>query len=188
MDSPHDRHINHVRDGAGSEVLSHRLTSLLPSLGVRQTGPSAVKVSMYYISRTRSWAKPTIWLPSPPIGLIIHTGAQLHGEPRGVCSRSLSTFRTEVGRSRKEILFGARTHRICSVAGASGMRALAVGRLGPRAQSLPGGCLGHIFIGQIAAHCATSCLHCAPTPFPVSATGTTTSWRSAQSGEETAPV
>ena len=37
LDSLHDRHTNHVRDadGAGSEVLSHRLTSLLPSLGVR---------------------------------------------------------------------------------------------------------------------------------------------------------
>ena len=42
-------------------------------------------LSMYYISRTRSWVKPTIWLPSPPIGLTIHTGAQLHGEPRGIC-------------------------------------------------------------------------------------------------------
>ena len=109
LDSPHDRHINHVRDGAGSEVLSHRLTSLLPSLGVRQTGPSAVKVSMYYISRTRSWAKPTIWLPSPPIGLIIHTGAQLHGEPRGVCSRSIITFRTEV------VLLLGQQQRVASV-------------------------------------------------------------------------
>jgi len=52
---------------------------------------------MYYISRTRSWAKPTIWLPIPPIDLItIHTGAQLHGEPRGICSPSLITFCPEV--------------------------------------------------------------------------------------------
>ena len=83
LDSPYDRHISHARDGAGSEVSPHRLTSLLPSHGVRQTGPSAIYVSMYYISRTWSWVKPTIWLPSPPISLTIHTGAQLHGEPRG---------------------------------------------------------------------------------------------------------
>ena len=62
-----------------------RLTSLLPSHEVRQTGSSAIYVSMYYISRTWSWAKATIWLPSPPMGLAIHIGAQLHGEPRGVC-------------------------------------------------------------------------------------------------------
>ena len=85
LDSPHHRHISHARDGAGSKVSPHRLTSLLASHGVRQTGPSATYVSMYYISRTRSWVKPTIWLPSPPIGLTIHIGAQLHGEPRGIC-------------------------------------------------------------------------------------------------------
>ena len=39
--------------------------------------PSAKLVSMYYISRTRSWVKPTIWLPSPPMGLTMHIGAQL---------------------------------------------------------------------------------------------------------------
>ena len=85
LDSPHDRHISHARDGAGSEVSPHRLTSLLPSHGVRQTGPSAILVSKYYISRTWSWFKVTIWLPSPPMGLTIHIGAQLHGELRGVC-------------------------------------------------------------------------------------------------------
>ena len=85
LDSPYDRHISHARDGAGSEVSPHRLTSLLPSHGVRQTGPSAVKVGVCYISRTRSWVKPTIWLPSPPMGLTIHIGAQDHGEPRGIC-------------------------------------------------------------------------------------------------------
>ena len=52
---------------------------------LRQTEPSAVKVGVCYISRTRSWVKPTIWLPSPPMGLTIHIGAQLHGELRGVC-------------------------------------------------------------------------------------------------------
>ncbi len=62
-----------------------RLTSLLPSRGVRQTGPSAKLASMYYISRTLSWVKVTIWLPSPPMGLTIHIGAQVHGEPRGIC-------------------------------------------------------------------------------------------------------
>ena len=96
LDSPHDRHISHARDGAGSEVSPRRLTSLLPSHGVRQTGPSAVKVGVCYISRTRSWVKPTIWLPSPPMGLTIHIGAQLHGELRGVCQPFLSTYRTEV--------------------------------------------------------------------------------------------
>ena len=85
LDSPYDRHISHARDGAGSKVSPRRLTSLLPSRGVRQTGPSAILVSMYYISRTWSWVKPTIWLPSPPMGLIIHIGAQVHGEPRGIC-------------------------------------------------------------------------------------------------------
>ena len=85
LDSPYDRHVSHARDGAGSETSPHGRTSLLASHGVRQTGPSAIYVSMYYISRTRSWVKPTIWLPSPPMGLTIHTGAQLHGEPRGVC-------------------------------------------------------------------------------------------------------
>ena len=82
---PHDRHISHAKDGAGSEASPHGRTSLLASHGVRQTGPSAIYVSMHYISRTRSWVKPTIWLPSPPMGLTIHTGAQLHGEPRGIC-------------------------------------------------------------------------------------------------------
>ena len=96
LDSPHDRHISHARDGAGSKASPHRLTSLLASHGVRQTGPSAICVSMYYISRTRSWVKPTIWVPSPPIGLTIHIGAQLHGEPRGICYASIITFRTEV--------------------------------------------------------------------------------------------
>ena len=85
LDSPHDRHISHPRDGAGSEVSPHRLASLLPSHGLRQTEPSAVKVGVCYISRTRSWVKPTIWLPSPSMGLTIHIGAQLHGELRGVC-------------------------------------------------------------------------------------------------------
>ena len=85
LNSPHDRHISRARDGAGSEVSPHRLTSLLPSHGVRQTGPSAVKVGVCYISRTRSGVKPTIWLPSPPMGLTMHIGAQLHGELRGVC-------------------------------------------------------------------------------------------------------
>ena len=75
LDSPHDRHISHARDGAGSKVSPHRLTSLLPSHGARQTGPSAIYVSMYYISRTWSWVKATIWLPSPPMGLTIHIGA-----------------------------------------------------------------------------------------------------------------
>ena len=55
------------------------------SHGVRQTGPLPVKVSMYYISRTWSWVKVIIWLPSPPMGLTIHVGAQVHGEPRGIC-------------------------------------------------------------------------------------------------------
>mgnify|MGYP006873591706 CR=1 FL=1 len=68
-----------------SEQGFHMLTSLLASHGVRQTGPSAIYVSIYYISRTRSWVKPTIWVKSPPISPTIHTGAQLHGEPRGVC-------------------------------------------------------------------------------------------------------
>ena len=40
---------------------------------------------MYYLSRTRSWVKPTIWLPSPPMGLTMHIGAHNHGELRGVC-------------------------------------------------------------------------------------------------------
>ena len=40
--SPHDRHISHARDGAGSEASPHGRTSLLPSHGVRQTGPSAI--------------------------------------------------------------------------------------------------------------------------------------------------
>ena len=79
LDSPYDRHISHARDGADSKVSPHRLTSLLPSHGVRQTGPSALYVSIYYISRTRSWVKATIWLPSPPMGLTIHIGAQVHG-------------------------------------------------------------------------------------------------------------
>ena len=83
LDSPHDTHISHARDGAGSEVSPHRLTSLLPSCGVHQTGASATYVSMYYISRTWSWAKASIWLPSPPTGLTIHIEAQVHGEPRG---------------------------------------------------------------------------------------------------------
>ena len=85
LDSPYDRHISHARDGAGSKVSPRRLTSLLPSRGVRQMGPSAILVSMYYISRTWSWVKVTIWLPSPPMGLTIHIGAQVHGEPRGIC-------------------------------------------------------------------------------------------------------
>ena len=85
LDSPHDRHISHARDGAGSKVSPHRLTSLLPSHEVRQTGSSTIYVSMHYISRTWSWAKATIWLPSPPMGLTIHIGAQVHGEPRGIC-------------------------------------------------------------------------------------------------------
>ena len=86
LDSPHDRHISHARDGAGSKVVSpRRLTSLLPSRGVRQTGPSAILVSMYYISRTWSWVEASIWLPRPPICLTIHIEAQVHGEPRGIC-------------------------------------------------------------------------------------------------------
>ena len=76
LDSPHDRHISHARDGAGSKVSPHRLTSLLPSRGVHQTGPSAIYVSMYYISRTWSWVKVAMWLPSPPVGLTIHIGAR----------------------------------------------------------------------------------------------------------------
>ena len=67
------------------EVSPHRLTSLLPSRRVRQTGPSAIYVSMYYISRTWSWVKATIRVPSLLMGLTIHIGAQLHGEPRGIC-------------------------------------------------------------------------------------------------------
>ena len=58
--------------------------------------PSAKLVSMYYISRTWSWVKVTIWLPSPPMGLTIHIGAQVHGEPRGICYRVIITFSTEV--------------------------------------------------------------------------------------------
>ncbi len=54
--------------------------SLIPrgsgARGVRQTGPSAILVSMYYISRTWSWVKVTIWLPSPPMGLTIHVGGE----------------------------------------------------------------------------------------------------------------
>ena len=50
-------------------------------------GASATYVSMYYISRTWSWAKATIWLPSPPTGLTIHIEAQVHGEPRGACNK-----------------------------------------------------------------------------------------------------
>ena len=61
-----------------------------------QTGPSAVKVGVCYISRTRSWVKPTIWLPSPPMGLTINTGAQLQGEPRTACYALAITFCTEV--------------------------------------------------------------------------------------------
>ena len=58
---------------------------VLPFHLVRQTGPSPVKVSMCYMSRTWSWVEATIWLPSPPIGLTIHIGAQVHGElnPKG---------------------------------------------------------------------------------------------------------
>ena len=37
LDSPHDRHISHARDGDGSKVSPHRQTSLLASLGVRRT-------------------------------------------------------------------------------------------------------------------------------------------------------
>ena len=37
LDSPHDRHISHARDGDGSKVSSHSRTSLLASHGVRQT-------------------------------------------------------------------------------------------------------------------------------------------------------
>ena len=37
LDSPHDRHISHARDGDGSKVSPRRGTSLLASLGVRQT-------------------------------------------------------------------------------------------------------------------------------------------------------
>ena len=85
LDSTYDRHISHAIDGDVSIVSPHRLTLLLPSHRVRQTGPSPVKVSMYYIFRTWSWVKATIWLPSPPIGLTIHIGAQVHGELRGVC-------------------------------------------------------------------------------------------------------
>jgi len=85
LDSPYDRYISHAIDGDISVVSPHRLTLLLPSHRVRQTGPSLLKVSMYYISGTWSWVKATIWLPSPPIGLTIHIGAQVHGEPRGIC-------------------------------------------------------------------------------------------------------
>ena len=62
-----------------------RFWPLLGCARQTQTGPSAVKVCVCYISRTRSWVKPTIWLPSPPMGLTIHAGAQLQGEPRTVC-------------------------------------------------------------------------------------------------------
>ena len=41
MDSPYDKHISHARDGDGSMASPHRLTLLLPSHGVRQTGLSA---------------------------------------------------------------------------------------------------------------------------------------------------
>ena len=85
LDSSYERHISHAIDGDVSIVSPHRLTFLIPSHGVCQTGPSPVKVSMCYISRTWSWVKATIWLPSPPIGLTIHIGAQVHGEPRGIC-------------------------------------------------------------------------------------------------------
>ena len=85
LDSPYTRHVSHAIDGDVSIVSPHRLTLLLPSHRVRQTGPSPVKVSMYYISRTWSWVKATIWLPSPPIGITIHIGAQVHGELRVVC-------------------------------------------------------------------------------------------------------
>ena len=72
LDSPHDRHTSHARDGAGSKVSPHRLTSRLPSHEVRQTGSSAIYVSLsvYYIARTWSWAKVTIsHMLSPPMGL-----------------------------------------------------------------------------------------------------------------------
>ena len=62
-----------------------RFYALLPSHRVRQMGRQATKVSKYYISRAWSWVKPTIWAPSPPMGLTIHVGAQLHGEPRWIC-------------------------------------------------------------------------------------------------------
>ena len=66
-------------------IVAPRFYPLLGCARQTQTGPSAVKVGTGYISRTWSWVKPTIWLPSPPIGLTIHTGAQRHGEPKGVC-------------------------------------------------------------------------------------------------------
>ena len=96
LDSHYDRLISHARDGAGSEASLHGSTSLVASHRVRQTGPSAIYGSMYYISRTRSWVKPTIWLPSPPMGLTINTGAQLQGEPRTACYALAITFCTEV--------------------------------------------------------------------------------------------
>ena len=42
----------------------------------RQGRRRCKSVGVCYISRTRSWVKPTIWRPSPPMGLTIHTGAQ----------------------------------------------------------------------------------------------------------------
>ena len=61
-----------------------------------QTGPSAVKVCVCYISRTRSWVKPTIWLPSPPIVLTTHAGAQLQNKSSRGHYALLITFWTEV--------------------------------------------------------------------------------------------
>ena len=81
LDRLYDRNISNVRDGTGSEASPHGRTSLLASHGA----VGHICKYMYYLSRTPSWVKPTIWLPSPPIGLIIHKGFQLHGEPRGIC-------------------------------------------------------------------------------------------------------
>ena len=61
-----------------------------------QTGPSAVKVGTCYISGTRSWVKPTIWLPSPPIVLTTHAGAQLQNKSSRGHYALLITFWTEV--------------------------------------------------------------------------------------------
>merc|ERR1711951_341788 len=73
-----------------------RFYPLLGCARQTQTGPSAVKVGTDYISRTWSWVKPTIWLPSPPMGLAIHAAAGLTARSRHAHYGLAITFWTEV--------------------------------------------------------------------------------------------
>ena len=71
-----------ARDDGSRAVLSDGLLLLVHDLADEAVDVLAALGLAQRRRRSRR-VKPFIWLPSPLMGLTIHIGAQLHGEPKG---------------------------------------------------------------------------------------------------------